>query len=427
MTDAAGKSRLIEQFTYRQAQRGAYIRYVNVILMALFVSRIPMPLNKNLLSCLCALDLVANGVYHIYIALTRRWIAATYTMATIEICTMFAGIYLSGYVMSPFFILLPLVYFTIYFAEFNERVTIIFGLASLAVFVVLFGVWLTHGPALPAWNPVEYRVFASLLLTLELFGLGAFLYLSVQTNPFLIELSRQERVITDQQKRAELGTALAMITHEIRTPLTSAVMSVDQATHGANRLAVHQRVAVERHLHAVRLDLHRVETMLESVLSFARDKRGRIRAVRQPLRPLIERALNFLTLKHGRHLAHIETVFTCPRDQRVRCDRDAMHQILVNIFDNAIQHRSPKRRLRLEFGAAQRPGRTAVTVRDNGRGIPPARLAGVFERFVSNREGGTGLGLAIVRQLVGDHGGEVEVQSAVGAGTTFTLLFPAGR
>ena len=184
MTDAAGKSRLIEQFTYRQAQRGAYIRYVNVILMALFVSRIPMPLNKNLLACLCALDLVANGVYHIYIALTRRWIAATYTMATIEICTMFAGIYLSGYVMSPFFILLPLVYFTIYFAEFNERVTIIFGLASLAVFVVLFGVWLTHGPALQAWNPVEYRVFASLLLTLELFGLGAFLYLSVQPNPF---------------------------------------------------------------------------------------------------------------------------------------------------------------------------------------------------------------------------------------------------
>jgi len=65
-----------------------------------------------------------------------------------------------------------------------------------------------------------------------------------------------------------------------------------------------------------------------------------------------------------------------------------------------------------------------VTISDNGPGIPPENQERVFEAYFSTREGGTGLGLAIVKQNVEMFGGRVQLESEVGKGTTFRLLFP---
>jgi signal transduction histidine kinase len=67
-----------------------------------------------------------------------------------------------------------------------------------------------------------------------------------------------------------------------------------------------------------------------------------------------------------------------------------------------------------------------VAVRDSGIGIPPERLASIWEPYVTDKAGGTGLGLAIVKQTVLAHGGRVEADSAPGSGTEIRLIFPAG-
>jgi signal transduction histidine kinase len=65
-------------------------------------------------------------------------------------------------------------------------------------------------------------------------------------------------------------------------------------------------------------------------------------------------------------------------------------------------------------------------VHDTGGGIPPERLASIWEPYVTAKAGGTGLGLAIVKQTVLAHGGRVEAESAPGSGTEIRLIFPVG-
>ena len=72
-------------------------------------------------------------------------------------------------------------------------------------------------------------------------------------------------------------------------------------------------------------------------------------------------------------------------------------------------------------------GRIAIVVHDSGPGIGAADIGKIFDPFFSTKERGTGLGLALVQQIVVDHGGQIEVASPPGAGTTFTLTLPVGE
>jgi signal transduction histidine kinase len=139
---------------------------------------------------------------------------------------------------------------------------------------------------------------------------------------------------------------------------------------------------------------------------------------------VIERAIGFIRLKHGRAGQPFQIVVAPSPVSRIRCDRDAMHQVLVNLMENAVQHRHPDRALVLQLElAADGPG-CRLTMQDNGRGMPPEVRDRLFGRFVSGREGGTGLGLAIVRQIMIDHGGEIELGETSDQGTMFVLRLP---
>ena len=106
-----------------------------------------------------------------------------------------------------------------------------------------------------------------------------------------------------------------------------------------------------------------------------------------------------------------------------------MHQILTNLFDNAVRYTPAGGHVSVEVtGTADE---TIVTVRDTGAGIAPEHLPRIFERFYrvdparSREAGGTGLGLAIVKHLMESHGGRVEAESTPGTGTAIRLHFPA--
>jgi signal transduction histidine kinase len=83
-------------------------------------------------------------------------------------------------------------------------------------------------------------------------------------------------------------------------------------------------------------------------------------------------------------------------------------------------------RLRLEVGKAE-DGQVRLALADSGPGISPENLVNIFEPFFSTKVKGTGLGLALVQQIVGEHGGRIEVDCPPGGGTRFTILLPVAK
>jgi two-component system sensor histidine kinase BaeS len=113
----------------------------------------------------------------------------------------------------------------------------------------------------------------------------------------------------------------------------------------------------------------------------------------------------------------------------VWADPGRLQQVLSNLFDNALVHTPSGGRVTI---SARPDGRfIVIAVTDTGPGIPPEHLPHVFDRFYradpsrSRATGGVGLGLAIARQLVEASGGAITVDSAPGAGTTFSVRWPS--
>ena len=119
-----------------------------------------------------------------------------------------------------------------------------------------------------------------------------------------------------------------------------------------------------------------------------------------------------------------------PDAAEVEADPQAVRQILGNVLDNAARYTPAQG---ADHGAGPPATRRSVVVEisDTGPGIPGEHLPRIFERFYrvdaarSRELGGTGLGLAIVKHLVEAHGGRVEAESRLGAGTTIRVTFPA--
>src|SRR5207253_173679 len=104
-------------------------------------------------------------------------------------------------------------------------------------------------------------------------------------------------------------------------------------------------------------------------------------------------------------------------------DRFALGRVFRNLITNAIQATSPGGQIVI---ATARHGDSAeISVTDTGSGIPPDRLAAIFDDFVTTKRRGLGLGLAISKRIVEQLDGTIAVNSEVGRGTAFTLRFPA--
>ena len=108
-------------------------------------------------------------------------------------------------------------------------------------------------------------------------------------------------------------------------------------------------------------------------------------------------------------------------------DPDQIERVLMNILYNAYQAMPDGGPLHVETGLAPDGQQLFVAVTDAGCGIPRENLEHLFDPFFTTRERGTGLGLAIAYEIIQAHGGNIEVESAVGRGTTFRFYVPAKK
>jgi PAS domain S-box-containing protein len=223
----------------------------------------------------------------------------------------------------------------------------------------------------------------------------------------------------DRLKTEFIGVA----SHELRTPVTSLLLSVQLMQEGAvGKLTPEQQEIVA----AQREDLERLERMMSDLLEITRLEAGVTPPRFEIVAPcaLIRSAMEAVASQAEAKGVHLETNVPDALPD-VRADRGQITRVLVNLLNNAVRHTPQGGHVRVE--AQAQDGRVTFAVADTGTGIPPDYLPRIFDRFVQvpgATRGGAGLGLSIARTIIQAHGGEITAQSEPGKGSTFTFTLP---
>ena len=230
------------------------------------------------------------------------------------------------------------------------------------------------------------------------------------------EAHRMKTQAARNERLAAMGEMAAGLAHQLRTPLAAALLYAGALENPrlpeAERARCGGRV-VER--------LQHLERLIRDMLSFARGETTGGETI--PVAELLaEAAQVFEPLARRREVALI--VGDDSRGAAVNGNRKALSGALINLLENALDASAGGSRVTLE-ARLQADASLRLQVRDNGRGMDAATQARLFEPFFTTRADGTGLGLAIARGVARAHGGSLEVDSAPGAGSVFSLSLPA--
>jgi two-component system, NtrC family, sensor kinase len=231
-------------------------------------------------------------------------------------------------------------------------------------------------------------------------------------------IAERERELVRSERLAAVGKMAAMITHEVRNPLSSIALNTELLGDELDGLDPERTAEARALCRAITYEVDRLTAITEEYLAFARLPKPRLQA--EPVNPVVAALATFVREDLAARDVRIETELA-PDLPRALFDEAQLRQSLLNLVRNAAEAlggRAGRIRLTTRPGA---PGRVEVEVADDGPGIDEQARARLFDPFFSTKERGTGLGLALTHQIVLDHGGAIRVASEAGAGATFTV------
>jgi len=218
---------------------------------------------------------------------------------------------------------------------------------------------------------------------------------------------------------------VASVSHELKTPLTAIRMFAETLAMGRSR----DEHTKSEYLETIVNESERLARLVDNVLDFSKIEQGkkiyRLRPTRlEEVAGSAARALQFPLAQQGFQL-HLSVQEEMPE---LEADPDAIQQAILNLLTNAMKYSGDAREIDLRVAA--RNGDAVIEVVDHGLGMEPDERKHIFEKFyrAPSHErrliAGTGLGLTLVAHIAQAHGGRVEVESAPGSGSTFSILIP---
>ena len=237
----------------------------------------------------------------------------------------------------------------------------------------------------------------------------------------LTELRRMEQLVQRSERLAGIGRLAAGIAHEIRNPLASISGSVELLRALNPTDADSQQLA-----EIVIREVDRLNALISSLLDYTRPPNENRETIE------VQEQIAELVQAFAQGTPRSTVNIAVEPNLKIRCSNGAFRQLMWNLLRNADEamptDRATGNEIRISATACEINQRAAVEIliRDNGKGIPEENIDQIFEPFfTAGKAGGTGLGLAMVARIVEDHLGTIEVDSKPGAGTTFTVRFPA--
>ena len=250
---------------------------------------------------------------------------------------------------------------------------------------------------------------------------GARLYSeSVQRNRELAEanakLQAARQQLVQSEKLAAVGQLTAGIVHDVKNPLAIIIGLAEEISEHSPLDELSRKS-----LRTIRENGHRASKIVTDLLKFARKSTPEMNE--QDMRETVETVLHLT--EYLARKARIQVVKDVPEAPVVATyDAAQIEQVLMNLVQNAIQAMPDSGALRINLSQAGEA--VAIAVQDTGVGIPEKNLSRIFDPFFTTKPPGegTGLGLSVSYGIVARHGGQIDVDSLEGKGTTFTILLP---
>ena len=245
---------------------------------------------------------------------------------------------------------------------------------------------------------------------------------TVGRSAIVVENIMSVEVVKEQHRLAALGTMAAGLAHEIRNPLAGIKGAAQYLQGGAKPAEMIDFLSI------IVDETDRLNKVVTQFLDYSRP--FEITPALANAGDLVRRAADLVRAQGLPDEVSLEV--RCPTDlPLVTIDRDKVHQVVLNLLQNAVQAVGKKGKILVRVGKgrlsrAPYTGTPALelTVSDTGEGVNPDDVDSLFIPFFTTKPDGTGLGLAIVKRLVEAHGGDVAVQSKLGWGSRFTVRFP---
>ncbi|MEX3016831.1 sensor histidine kinase [Gymnodinialimonas hymeniacidonis] len=226
-------------------------------------------------------------------------------------------------------------------------------------------------------------------------------------------------LLRQRERLAQLGEAVAKISHDLRNMLSVATLVAD-------RLETVPDPTVQRIAPKLINSLNRAINLTEATLAFGRAEEPAPKLDRIPLEPLVDDVLDNDNLAQGD--GDVSYTADVPRDMHVRADAEQLHRVLSNLVRNARQAIAATHMPgEVKIAATEVDNGWCIEICDTGPGLPAKARENLFKPFSSaQKAGGTGLGLAICSEIIRGHGGKLDLKKSDEDGTVFTLFLPAG-
>ncbi len=234
------------------------------------------------------------------------------------------------------------------------------------------------------------------------------------------ELSNREEQIIQSKKLASIGILTAGVAHELTNPLNNISMIAQTYTELYDKLNGEQRIEF---MNKVESETERIRDIIKNLLDFSKPKEANLKETE--VNAVILKTLKLV--QNMLDISNIEIKLNLEQNPlHVFIDEHQIQQVLVNLITNAVQAMRAGETIFISSKSVKARGSVLITVMDTGKGIPPEYVPHIFDPFFSTKgEGGTGLGLSVSYGIIKNHKGNIQVESKMGIGTTFTIELPA--
>ena len=247
-----------------------------------------------------------------------------------------------------------------------------------------------------------------------------FTHLAIALNNMMYEIEKRQHLLVESHKLRAIGNLTAGVAHELNNPINNIILTAEMLKESYGDLTEEECMDMVEDLVSQGERAHKI---VNNLLDFARQSETKPEYIHidKLIDETIRLAKNQIKLSNVKIDVNIDSNL-----QPFYGDKKLLIQVFVNLFINAIDAMPKGGRLTIGISKKQKTGFISIRISDTGCGIPNHLIGSIFNPFFTTKSTskGTGLGLSVSKGIIEKHGGDIEVESKINEGTTFTIHLP---